>query len=228
MVIMSPAKISPKKKLFENFARVAKSLASGNRLELLEALAQGERSVEGLAQASGMSVANTSHHLQVLRDGGLVHSRKEGLHVIYRLSGDEVVSLITNLRKIGEQQLAEVERIVRENFDCRDELQPVSREELLRMAAAGDAMVIDVRPASEYGAGHVPGAINIPIETLLQRLQDLPKDQEIVAYCRGPYCMLAFDAVEQLRKQGFRARRLEDGFPEWKSQQLPVHTGHTA
>lgn len=217
--------VSPKKKLFENFARVAKALASDNRLELLEALAQGERSVDGLAQASGMSVANTSHHLHVLRDGGLVQSRKEGLNVIYKLSSDEVLNLVTSLRKIAEAHLAEVERIVRESFDSRDELKPVRRDELMRMAAAGEAMVIDVRPSGEYEAGHVPGAINIPIDSLPQRLMELPLTQEIVAYCRGPYCMLAFEAVAQLRLHGYRARRLEDGFPEWKAKQLPVAQG---
>lgn len=214
--------VPPKKRLFEHFARVAKAMASANRLELLEALAQGERSVDSLAQASGMSVANTSHHLQALRDGGLVNSRKEGLQVFYSLSDDAIPSLIAGIRGVAERHLAEVERIVRENFDSRDDLKPVRRDELMQLAAAGEAMVIDVRPASEYEAGHVPGAVNIPIDSLPQRLMELPHHQEIVAYCRGPYCMLAFEAVEQLRKSGFRARRLEDGFPEWKAEQRPV------
>ncbi len=215
----------PKKRLFEQFARVAKSLASANRLELLEALAQGERGVDALAQASGMSVANTSHHLQILRDGGLVQSRKEGLQVIYRLAGDDVLRLITSMRQVAESHVAEVERIVREHFDSRDDLMPVRRDELMKLAAAGETMVIDVRPPNEYEAGHVPGAINIPIDYLPQRLMDLPRTQEIVAYCRGPYCMLAFDAVAKLREEGFRARRLEDGFPEWKADNLPTNSG---
>lgn len=218
--------VPPKKRLFEHFARVAKAMASPNRLELLEALAQGERSVDALAQASAMSVANTSHHLQALRDGGLVNSRKEGLQVFYSLSDEAIPALIAGIRGVAERHLAEVERIVREHFDSRDDLKPVRRDELMQLASAGEAMVIDVRPRGEFEAGHVPGAINIPIDSLPQRLMELPRHQEIVAYCRGPYCMLAFDAVEQLRKSGFRARRLEDGFPEWKAEHLPVDAGH--
>jgi rhodanese-related sulfurtransferase len=214
--------VPPKKRLFEQFARVAKALASPNRLELLEALAQGERGVDGLAQASGLSVANTSHHLQNLREGGLVHSRKEGLQVIYSLASDDVLRLVTAMRRVAELHLAEVDRIVRDNFESKDNLTPVRREELLDRVRAGEAMVIDVRPPSEYLAGHIEGAINIPLSALPDRLDQLSNEQEIVAYCRGPYCMLAFDAVEELRKRGFRARRLEDGFPEWKAEQLPV------
>ena len=217
--------VPPKKRLFEQFARVAKSLASANRLELLEALGQGERGVDALSQASGMSVANTSHHLQTLREGGLVQSRKEGLQVIYRLAGDDILRLIAAMRLVAETHLAEVDRIVREHFDSRDDLKPVRRDELMQLAAAGETMVIDVRPPNEYEAGHVPGAINIPIDSLPQRLMDLPRTQEIVAYCRGPYCMLAFDAVARLREEGFRARRLEDGFPEWKAENLPTDSG---
>src|SRR5574340_161104 len=214
------AAVTPKKKLFENFALVAKSLASANRLELLEALAQGERGVDGLAQASGMSVANTSHHLQILRSGGLVQSRKEGTQVIYSLTDEKVLSLLADIRCVAERHLAEVERIVRENFDSRDNLTPVRRDELLGLVRSGEAMVIDVRPPDEYDAGHIARAVNIPLESLPARFSNLPHDQEIVAYCLCPYCMLAFDAVEQLRQLGFQARRLEDGYPEWKSEQL--------
>jgi len=214
--------ITPKKKLFENFARVAKALASANRLELLEALAQGERSVDGLAQASGMSVANTSNHLRIMREGGLVQSRKEGTQVIYSLTDEKVPLLLAGIRYVAERHLAEVQRIVRENFSSKDKLTPVRRDELLGMVRSGEAMVIDVRPASEYDAGHIEGAVNIPLESLTERLRKLPQDQEIVAYCRGPYCMMSFDAVEQLRQHGYRARRLEDGYPEWKTDQLPV------
>jgi rhodanese-related sulfurtransferase/DNA-binding transcriptional ArsR family regulator len=216
------AVISPKKRLFENFARVAKALASANRLELLEALAQGERSVDGLAQATGMSVANTSNHLRIMREGGLVQSRKEGTQVIYSLTDEKVPLLLAGIRYVAERHLAEVERIVRENFNSRDKLTPVRRDELLGMVRSGEAMVIDVRPSSEYEAGHIEGAVNIPLESLTERLSKLPKEQEIVAYCRGPYCMMSFDAVEQLREHGYRARRLEDGYPEWKTDQLPV------
>jgi rhodanese-related sulfurtransferase/DNA-binding transcriptional ArsR family regulator len=215
--------ITPKKKLFENFARVAKALASANRLELLEALAQGERSVDGLAQASGMSVANTSNHLRIMREGGLVQSRKEGTQVIYSLTDEKVPLLLAGIRYVAERHLAEVERIVREHFNSRDKLTPVRRDELLGMVRSGEAMVIDVRPASEYEAGHIEGAVNIPLESLTERLSKLPQDQEIVAYCRGPYCMMSFDAVEQLRQHGYRARRLEDGYPEWKTDQLPAN-----
>lgn len=217
--------MSPKKKLFEQFARVAKSLASPNRLELLETLAQGEKSVDALAQATSMSVANTSHHLQILRDSGLAESRKEGLQVIYRLSDDQIPVLLGCISRIAEKHLAEVERIVRDHFDTRDALTPVGRNELMTRVKEGGAMVIDVRPAEEYEAGHIPGAINIPVDELPQHLASLPHEQEIVAYCRGPYCMLAFEAVAQLREAGYQARRLEDGFPEWKAERRPVDSG---
>ncbi len=216
--------MSPKKKLFEQFARVAKSLASPNRLELLETLAQGEKSVDALAQATGMSVANTSHHLQILRDSGLAESRKLGLQVIYRLSDDQIPILLGCISRIAEKHLAEVERIVREHFDARDALTPVGRNDLMTRVKEG-SMVIDVRPAAEYEAGHIPGAINIPVDELPQHLEALPHDQEIVAYCRGPYCMLAYEAVATLREAGYQARRLEDGFPEWKAESRPVDSG---
>lgn len=216
---------SPKKRLYAQLARVAKALAQPGRLELLEALGQGPRSVERLAEAVGMSVANTSHHLQTLRDGGLVTSRREGLQVIYSLSDPEIPKLLSCLRAVAERHIAEVERIVRENFDSRDGLQPIKRDELLKRAKKGEVMVIDVRPAEEYAAGHIPGAVNIPIAELPRRLKSLPKDQDIVAYCRGPYCMFAVDAVQTLRKKGYRARRLEEGFPEWRAERLPVEEG---
>lgn len=217
--------LPPKKRLYEQLARVAKALAQPGRLELLEALGQGERSVEGLATASGMSVANTSHHLQTLRDGGLVSSRRDGLQVIYRLSDPAIPKLLSCMRSVAERQVAEVERIVREHFDSRDELTPVKRDELLKLVKKGEAVVIDVRPETEFSAGHIPGAINIPVDDLPKRLKTLPKDQEIVAYCRGPYCMFALDAVTTLRKKGYRARRLEEGFPEWRADHRPVEEG---
>ncbi|MCL4470625.1 MAG: ArsR/SmtB family transcription factor [Sulfuricella sp.] len=220
-----PGLVSPKKRLLEHFARVAKAMASANRLELIEALAQGERSVDALAQASGMSMANTSHHLQILRDSGLAVSRKDGLQVFYRLTDDAIPAVLAGIRGIAERHLAEVERIVRENFESRDNLTPVRREELLGLVRSGEAMVIDVRPPAEYDAGHIEGAVNIPLESLTGRLNKLPHDQEIVAYCRGPYCMLAFEAVEALRKHGYHARRLEDGYPEWKADRKPVAGG---
>lgn len=217
--------MSAKTLVFEQFARVAKALASANRLGLLEALAQGERSVEVLAKATGMSVANTSHHLQVLKDAGLAVSRKEGLQVFYRLSGDQVVDLLGSVRRVAESHLAEVDRIVREHFDKFDSLTPVGHDELLKLTQAGDAVVIDVRPPEEYRAGHIPGALSVPLSELPSRLKKLPRGQEIVAYCRGPYCVLAFQAVEQLREAGFNARRLEDGFPEWKASKRPIESG---
>lgn len=217
--------LSPKKRLYEQLARVAKALAQPGRLELLEALGQGQRSVDGLATASGMSVANTSHHLQILRDGGLVTSRRDGLQIIYSLSDPDIPKLMSCMRNVAERQMAEVERIVRENFDSRDGLTPVKREELIKLVKKGEAMVIDVRPETEFAAGHIPGAVNVPLDILPKRLKTLPKDQEIVAYCRGPYCMFALEAVTALRKKGYRARRLEEGFPEWKAGHLPVEEG---
>lgn len=217
--------MSAKTLVFEQFARVAKAMASANRLSLLESLAQGERSVESLAKATDMSVANTSHHLQVLKDAGLAVSRKEGLQVFYRLSGDQVVDLLGSVRRVAESHLAEVDRIVREHFDKFDTLTPVGHDELLKLTQSGEAVVIDVRPPDEYRAGHIPGALNVPLSELPTRLKKLPQGQEVVAYCRGPYCVLAFQAVEQLRQAGFNARRLEDGFPEWKAGKRPVELG---
>jgi rhodanese-related sulfurtransferase/DNA-binding transcriptional ArsR family regulator len=211
--------ITPRKRLFEHFSRVAKAMGSPNRLELLETLGQGERSVDELAKSSGMSVANTSHHLQVLRVSGLARSRKEGLRVFYRLADDAVTDLLVGIRGVAETQLVEVERIVRESFNNRDKLKPVKLLELLKR---GDVLLLDVRPESEYAAGHIAGAISMPVDDLLKRLKGLPRDREIIAYCRGPYCMMAFYAVEQLRKRGLQARRLQDGYPEWKAEQHAV------
>jgi len=213
---------SPKKQLYTHFARVSKAMASPNRLELLETLAQGERSVEKLADTTGMSVANTSHHLQVLREGGLVRARKEGVQVIYRLSDDGIPELLAGLRSIAERHVAEVERIVREHFANEDDLKPVGHDELLALLDSGEGVVIDVRPETEYEAGHIPGAVNVPLDALPRRLAELSRNKEVVAYCRGPYCLLAFEAVESLRRHGRRARRLEEGFPEWLAAGLPI------
>ena len=212
----------PKRQLFVHLARVGKGLAHAARLDLLEALAQGERSVDALAKTCGMPISNTSHHLLILKDCGLAASRKDGLQVFYRLADAEITATLAAIRRIAERQLAEVDRIVRENFSSRDALQPVRREELLKLARGGEAVVIDVRPAEEYAAGHIAGAVSVPLDSLPRFLKKLPKEQEIVAYCRGPYCLLAFEAVAKLRKKGYRARRLEDGFPEWKAGRLPV------
>ncbi|KAB2917515.1 MAG: metalloregulator ArsR/SmtB family transcription factor [Hyphomicrobiaceae bacterium] len=219
--------IPAKKRVFACLARMGKALASGNRLELLEALGQSERSVEELAGLAGLSVANTSHHLQVLREGGLVKSRRQGVHIFYSLSDDQVAVVLAGLGHVAERHLDEMDRIIREEFKSRDELEPVSQKDLLRMARSGEVTVIDVRPAEEYEAGHIPGAINLPVGDLQRHLGKLPRNREIVAYCRGAYCVLAFDAVRQLRARGFRARRLADGLPEWKAGGRPVATGRS-
>ncbi len=211
-----------KHELFTQFARVGKALSNANRLELLEYLAQGERGVEALATVSGLTLANTSQHLQQLRQTGLVVARKEGQHVYYSLADDEVIVLLDTLRKVAEKNLADVERLVSTYLTVKDRLEPVPRAELLNRVRDGLATVLDVRPPEEYAAGHVPGAVNIPLAELERRLEELNQDQEIVAYCRGPHCVLAFDAVARLRQQGLKARRMEDGYPEWKAEGLPV------
>jgi len=211
-----------KQDLFAQFARVGKALSNGNRLELLEFLAQAERSVDELAKVSGLSVANTSQHLQQLRHVGLVSSSKQGLKVYYRISGDDVVELLNTLRQVGSRHLADVNQLVDTYLTVKDELEPIPRDVLMERVKLGLVTVIDVRPVEEFAAGHVPGAINIPPAELEQRLQELDPHQEVVAYCRGPHCILSFDAVEKLRQQGVTANRLEDGFPEWKSAGFPV------
>ena len=208
--------------LFNQFARVGKALANGNRLELLELLAQGERSVDELAKVSGLSVANTSQHLQLLRQSGLVSSRKEGLKVFYRISNDEVIELLINLRHIAERELADVSLLLNTFLTGKDKLEPIAREELLERVNNNLVTVIDVRPVEEFNAGHVPGAINVPLVDLHKHLDKLGNKKEIVAYCRGPHCVLAFDAVSELRKKGLAARRMEDGVPEWKHSGMPV------
>ena len=213
-----------KHQLFTQFARIGKAVSSANRLEILEFLAQGECSVEALAKVCRLSMANTSQHLQQLRQAGLVVARKQGQRVYYRLAGDEVVALIAMLRRLAERQLAEVDRLVDAYLTVKDGLEPLPAEELLERARSGLVTVVDVRPSEEFAAGHVPGAVNLPLERLESRLHQLPRNQEIVAYCRGPYCVLAFEAVAKLRDKGFKARRLQNGFPEWKSAGLPVET----
>ena len=208
--------------LFAQFARVGKALGNGNRLELLEFLAQSERSVDELSSIAGLTTGNTSQHLQHLRQAGVVTSRKDGLKVFYRLSGDDVIDLLNALRSVAERHVADVERLINSYLTVKDDLEPIPREELLSRAREGLVTVIDVRPTEEYASGHIPGAVNIPLAALENHLKDLDTDQEIIAYCRGPHCILAFDAVAQLRKRGIKARRLEDGFPEWKRAGLPV------
>ena len=214
-----------KHELFNEFARVAKALANGYRLELLEFLAQGERSVDALARVSGLTVANTSQHLQQLRQAGLVKNRKQGHQVFYRLSGEDVTALLDALRTLAECRLADVNRLVEDYLKVKDSLEPLPAEELLERAREGLVTVLDVRPPEEFAAGHLPGAVNIPLSELEQRLGELPPDREVVAYCRGPHCVLAFDAVARLRRQGLEARRLDGGLPEWRLAGLPVEAG---
>jgi rhodanese-related sulfurtransferase/DNA-binding transcriptional ArsR family regulator len=213
---------SPKREVFHALARIGTALSSPVRLEFLELLAQGERSVEQLATLTGASVANTSQHLQKLKAAGLIAGRKEGQYVFYRLAGDEVVRLLGALGAAGEAYLAEVERTVRLYFAAKDDLEPVPARELLDRAKKGLVTVLDVRPPEEFAAGHVPGAINIPVAELEKRLAEVPKRKEVIAYCRGPYCLMSYDAVALLRKKGLKARRLEDGLPEWRLAGLPV------
>jgi len=213
---------SPKRDLFQQLARIGTALSSGTRLEFLELLAQGERSVDQLATLTGVAVANTSQHLQKLRQAGLVVGRKEGQFVYYRLAGDEVVRLCAALGQVGEAYVAEVERIVRLYLASRDELEPVPAKELLDRARKGLVTVLDVRPPEEFAVGHLPGAVNIPIHELEKRLGELPRRKEVIAYCRGPYCLMSYDAVALLRKRGLKARRLESGLPEWRVAGLPV------
>lgn len=213
-----------KKQLFEQLARVGKALGSAHRLELLELLEQSERSVEDLAKLTGLPVANVSQHLQHLRRAALVTPRKAGLYVYYSLSSPVVGELLCAVQRIAESQLCEFDELVRTYLLSKDEMEPVSRTELLERARLGLVTVLDVRPMEEFEAGHIPGAINVPLKDLARRLHEFDRNRQIVAYCRGPYCVLAFDAVAKLRAKGFDVRRLEGGFPEWRHAELPIES----
>ena len=215
-----------KAELYEQFARVGKSLASPKRLELLDLLAQGERSVEDLAAEAGLGLSTCSAHLQVLHQARLVSTRKQGTRVFYSLASDDVARLYAGVRDTAASLLAEVGP-ARDAYLGTD-VEEVSRDELLRRAGAGDVIVLDVRPAAEFAAGHIPGAMSIPIGQLARRLAELPEGAEVVAYCRGPYCVFAHDAVRMLRARGRPARRLAGGLPEWRLAGLPVAAGATA
>jgi rhodanese-related sulfurtransferase/DNA-binding transcriptional ArsR family regulator len=215
----------PKLRVFEQFARVAKALGHPHRLELLELLAQGERSVDALAGTANLTVANTSRHLQQLRQAGLVASRKDGLYVFYRLAADDVVELLRGLRRCGERHLDDLNDVVTGYFHRRDSLEALTREDLLERCRQGRVTLLDVRPAEEYLAGHLPGARSVPLKDLPLHLDSFPRDQEVIAYCRGEYCVLAYEAVALLNRSGFRARRLQEGFPEWRAAGLPVEGG---
>lgn len=212
-----------KQDLFSQFARIGKAFASGRRLELIELLAQGERSVELLAESSGLSVANTSQHLQILKQAGLVKTRREGQRIFYRLSdADAVVQLFDAIQVLAVDQVAEAQQLVNENLQSKDPLEAVSAMDLVERIRNGDTLLLDVRPPEEFSAGHLAGAVNVPLPELNGFLEDLPTDREVVTYCRGPYCVLAYDAVARMRDAGYQARRLEGGYPEWAAAGLPV------
>ena len=211
-----------KERLYGQFARIGKGLASPHRLEFLELLAQGERTVDSLAKETGLSLANASQHLLALREAGVVESRKQGLFVHYRLADPSVFELTRAIRIVAERRLAEFDRLVREHFGDRSDPEPVKMDDLLERARSGKVVILDTRPANEYAAGHIAGAISVPVDELQERLGKLPKGKAYVAYCRGPYCVYADRAVQVLRKSGRKAQRLIDGFPEWKAAGLPV------
>ncbi|MBO0763511.1 MAG: ArsR family transcriptional regulator [Hyphomicrobiaceae bacterium] len=213
---------TPKRDLYAQFAAVAKAIANEHRLELLELVAQGERSVEAVAERAGLSVANASQHLQQLRRAGLVAARRHAKFVLYRLADDGVLAMLAAMHRVAERNGGAVERILRSYFHDRDDLEPVSRGELQRRMKEGLVVVLDVRPEDEYALGHLPGARSVPLSQLKRVLLKLDRNTEIVAYCRGPYCVLSFEAVAQLRKLGFKARRLEAGLPEWRAAGLPI------
>ena len=214
-----------KDRLYGQYARIGKALGSPRRVEILELLAQGERTVESLAGEIGLSLANASQHLQALRRAALVEGRKDGLFMWYRLAGPEVADLPRVLRTVAETRLAEFEQLVRRHFGQRDDAEAVSIDELLERARKKDVVILDTRPVTEYVAGHITGAISVPVDDLKRRLQELTKGKTYVAYCRGPYCVYADRAVEMLTSQGRRAKRLTDGFPEWRAGGHPVATG---
>src|SRR6516165_5625392 len=216
----------PKQQVFAGLAQIAHALAHAHRLELLEHLGQGERSVEHLATRASLTLANASRHLQLLRRAALVEGRHNGKRVYYRLAGDDaVIGLLSALSRVGERNSAQIARVMASYFRARDEFEPVSRDELLDRLRSGTATVLDVRPEDEFANGHLPNALNIPLSQLERRLAELPPDQEVVACCRDPWRVLSFEAVALLRGRGYRARRLEDGFPEWKTAGLPIDSG---
>jgi rhodanese-related sulfurtransferase/DNA-binding transcriptional ArsR family regulator len=215
---------SPKHALFEQFALVAKTLGHPQRLELVEQLGQGPRNVDLLAEKLQLPIANVSQHLQIMRRAGLVVAERRGKFVVYALSGRSVLDAVASLQRVAEANIAEVDKILRGYFDQRDALEPISRDELAARVKDGLVTVLDVRPEDEYALGHIPGAINIPLPELERRVLSLPQEREVVAYCRGAYCVLSFEAVEILRSHGVTARRLVDGMPEWLAHGLPVES----
>ncbi len=211
--------------LYAQFARIGHALASPKRIELLDLLGQGEKTVEALAAQVATPVKNTSAHLRVLRQARLVETRRDGTYVYYRLADDDVFALLRSLETLAHGRLAEVEQVVRSHLDGKDELAPVTLKDLRRLLRDGDVTVVDVRPADEYQAGHIPGAVSMPVPELRRGLGELPRDREVIAYCRGRYCVYSLDAVTLLRKHGYRARRAHEGLPDWKAAGLPVEAG---
>ena len=204
--------------IYEQFARIGKAVSAPKRLELLDLLSQSPRTVEVLAELAALSVANASQHLQVLRAARLVEAEKKGLYVEYRVADEDVSRFLVSLRGLAEARLAEVDRVARDYFEARGALEAVDGEELLRRVRNGEVTVLDVRPSEEYRAGHIPGALSFPVNELKARLKELPKGREVVAYCRGPYCVMAVEAVELLRKKGFKAHRMEQGIVDWRAR----------
>ncbi len=211
-----------KNQVYEQFARITKALANAHRLELIDLLAQREFSVEELAKEAELSIANTSQHLQVLRSASLLEQRRDGRHIYYRLADENVFRVWQAMRELGEARLAEIERIKNDFMRDKDSLRPLSAGELLKRLQDRDVIVLDVRPEAEYQVGHISGAQSVPLARLETQLRELPQDKEVIAYCRGPYCVLALEAVQKLRAFGFRARRLADGLPDWQLAGLPI------
>jgi len=210
--------------LYEQLARLGQSLSNGPRLEILDVLCQGPRTVEALSRQVGQSVANTSHHLQVLRRARLVEAERDGVRVTYRLAGDDVCAFYRAMRGLAESRLLEIEQVTRAFLEERGALEPVDREALVERVQRGAVTVLDVRPVEEYRSGHLPGAVSIPVGELARRLAELPRDREVVAYCRGPWCVMALDAVALLRERGFEAVRMEEGVLDWRARGLPVES----
>jgi rhodanese-related sulfurtransferase/DNA-binding transcriptional ArsR family regulator len=211
--------------LYSQFARIGHALASPKRIELLDLLGQGEKTVETLAEQIATPIKNTSAHLRTLRQARLVETRRDGTYVFYRLADDDVFRLLRSLEALGHARLADVQHVVRLYLDGHDQLEPVTFKELRRLMRDDDVTVVDVRPAEEFEAGHIPGALSVPVPELKRRLRELPKSREVIAYCRGRYCVYSLDAVTLLRKHGYRARRAHEGLPDWKVAGLPVEVG---
>lgn len=208
--------------VYEQFAKMAQAFAAPKRLEIIDVLAQGERDVESLSKQVAMTVANTSRHLQILKQTRLVQSRREGVRIFYRLADEDVLSCWINIRTMAEKRSAEIKEVARIFFEERDTLEPVSKDNLLQRMQEDEVTILDVRPPEEYRAGHIAGALSIPVSELKTRLNEIPRDREIVAYCRGPYCVMSAEAMSILRESGFRALRFKEGLPEWKEAGLPV------